>query len=122
MQSLNVRAFIDGKKFAMLETTVDATAGMMQTVDLSNFWNRTFLLRRVKAFPIIKKNNLGNSNFAILYDGRSSAQQISSSANVIKGSFNLYLPELKIMLGEKDKVKKVKKLEAPKKPEKVYVC
>jgi hypothetical protein len=113
---------LDGKNFAMLETTSEeATRKLLCVVKMSDFNKRTFLLRRVVAVPISPKNNLGNMEFAIAYNSQSLAEEIFDKKHLIKDSFHNYMPYLKIFLPDEAKVRRTKTLEPPPKPTVVYV-
>jgi hypothetical protein len=101
--------------FAMLETTDDGTEELLDKANLENFGGRSFLLRRVSASkPSTGKNNLGNAKFNILFDGNSTITELFG--NPVKNSFLRYAPLMKIFLKDNERVKKVKRLDMPKKP------
>lgn len=67
----------------------------------------------------MKKTVVGNTEFALLYDANSAITEVGAKEAQIRDSFRLYEPLLKIFLSDKEKVRKVKKIEAPAKPVKM---
>jgi len=112
---------LDGEKFAPLNTTVDASDDLLKTVNLKTFKNRTFLLKKVSAVEVLKASIIGNTEFALLYDPNSTITEVYAKENQVRGSFQSYVPLLKIFLSDNDKFKKVKKIERPLKPVKMLV-
>lgn len=113
----------DGDNFAMLDTSVDAHDRFTVVASMTDYKNRTFLLRNITSWAYPKKANLGDVKVGFLFSERSSIAEVTNSEYLIRDCFSKYRPQLKFVLPADAKLKKVKELDVKqlKKPTKVTI-